>query len=117
VKVFNATKVDAKVFSLSIALEIDSIFTMYAFDNPNGLKSAFTLLENGKIESSKPYVITASNPVQYGETKGYKKNVIIKQEVTLKDTLDLPSLQANLDIYLMGCENDFKTIQSVPTHF
>ncbi|MBK9592734.1 MAG: thioredoxin family protein [Crocinitomicaceae bacterium] len=117
VKVFNATKVDAKVFSLSVALEIDSIFTMYAFDNPNGLKSAFTLLENGKIESSKPFVITASNPVQYGETKGYKKNVIIKQEVTLKDTLDLPSLQANLDIFLMGCENDFKTIQSVPLTF
>jgi thiol:disulfide interchange protein DsbD len=117
VKVFNATKVDAKVFSLSIALEIDSIFTMYAFDNPNGLKSAFTLLENDKVESSKPYVITASNPVQYGETKGYKKNVIIKQEVTLKDTLDLSALNANLDIFLMGCENNFKTIQSVPLTF
>jgi hypothetical protein len=102
IKVFNATKVDAKVFSLSVGLEIDSIFTMYAFDNPKGLKSAFTLLENNKIESSKPFVITASNPVQYGETKGYKKNVIIKQEVTLKDTADLPSLQANLDVKMIS---------------
>ncbi len=118
VKVFNATRVDARgVFSLSVALEIDSLFTMYAFDNSAGLKSSFTLLENDKIESSKPFVITASNPIQFAETNGYRKNVIIKQEVTLKDTLDLPSLKANLDIFLMGCENNFKTIQSVPLTF
>ena len=117
VKVFNATRLDEKVFAISVELEIDSIFTMYAFDNPKGRKSIFTLGKNESIESSKEFVVNASNPVQIEGRKGYKKIVKINQELTLKDTLTFPVLDATLDIYLMGCENDFQTIESVQMSF
>jgi thiol:disulfide interchange protein len=116
VKVFNATRLDEKVFAVSVELEIDSIFTMFAFDNPKGLKSLFTLGENGNIASSKPMEVTATE-VTIGETKGYKNKVIINQEVTLKDTTEMPTLTGNLDVFLMGCENNFKTSETVALSF
>ncbi|MBI3133532.1 MAG: thioredoxin family protein [Bacteroidetes bacterium] len=113
VKVFNATRLDEKIFSIAVELEIDSIFTMYAFDNATGRKSVFNLAANDNVASMKEMEITASEPVQYGETKGYKRKVVVKQEITLKDTLKFPVLDASLDIFLMGCENDFKTVETV----
>lgn len=113
IKVFNATRLDEKVFSVAVELEIDSIFTLYAFDNPSGRKSVFSLGASDQIASVKDPEITASEPVQLGDTKGYRRKVVIKQEITLKDTSSFPILGANLDLFLMGCENDFQTVESV----
>jgi thiol:disulfide interchange protein len=116
INVFKATRIDEKVFSLSVELEIDTLFTMFAFDNPKGLKSVFALADNEKVASVKPYEITADK-VTRGDAQGYKHKVIIKQEVTVKDTSALPTLAANLDIFLMGCENNFKTTETVALTF
>lgn len=117
IKAFNANKIDGRVFALSIEIEIDTMFTMYAFDNPKGYKSVFNFIVNDKVESSEEYTVQAMKPVQIGETKGYKNTVIIKQLLTLKDTINLPTVGANLDIYLMGCENNFKTTETVGLTF
>ena len=116
VKVFNATRIDKKDFVVTVELEIDSIFTMYAFDNPKGLKSVFRLLSNDRVDSLKAYSVHATE-VFIGETKGYKQKVIINQELTLKDTSVFPVIDGMLDIYLMGCENNFVTVESVPLQF
>ena len=116
VKVFNATRLDKKVFSLSLEIEIDSLFTMYAFDNEAGLKSVYALAANEQIDSTSAFEVNATE-VMTGQTKGYKYTVNINQEITLTDTLNLPTLTGHLDIYLMGCENNFKTVESVPFSF
>ena len=116
INVFGANRIDEKVFVVSLVIDIDSLFTMYAFDNPKGYKSKFTLDSNSNILISEDYKVFAQ-PVFYGETKGYKTQVLIKQELKISDTLSFPVLKGNLDIFLMGCENNFVTTKTVQVEF
>lgn len=113
IKILNANRTDARNFDVSLELKIDSLFTMYSFDNAKGRKSVFTLADHPMIESKKEIEIKASDLVVIGETKGYKNSVFIKQEFTLNDTTNFPVVNATLDIYLMGCENDFQTVSTL----
>lgn len=93
-------------FSISVKVEIDSIFAMYALDNPEGLKSVFTLHENDNIKSKDDYSTTIQKVVG-DKTKGYKYELNIQQNFTIKDTNKIAPITGELDLYLMGCENDF----------
>lgn len=116
VRVGSPWRTDKKNYSLSVNIEIDSLFAMYAFDNPEGLKSVFTLHDNDNIESKQDYTTTIKKTI--GEkTKGYKYEVVIQQDITVKDTTKLGVLTGDLDLYLMGCENDFHNTESIALSF
>lgn len=116
VKVSDAQRTDKFDYSLALTIEIDSIFAMYAFDNPNGYKSIFKLHENDNITPKGDYRTTIKKTVGE-ETKGYKYNVVINQEITVKDTSNLSAITGELDLYLMGCENDFHNTENVQLSF
>lgn len=115
VKVFDPLRTDKKDYSLTVEVQIDSVFAMYAFNNPNGYKSIFKLDENDKIEEVEDYQLEIGQVV--GEDKGYKYNVTIKQNVVVKDTSNVPVLTADLDLYLMGCENNFRNTEVMKLSF
>jgi thiol:disulfide interchange protein DsbD len=114
VKVFDPIRADNKEYDLTVEIEIDSVFAMYAFDNPKGYKSLFKIRENDRLEPLKDYQLTISEKVK---ESGYKYKVTIKQEVVLKDTSNAPIIAADLDLYLMGCENNFHNIESTTLEF
>ncbi|MGB1104691.1 MAG: protein-disulfide reductase DsbD family protein [Crocinitomicaceae bacterium] len=114
IKVFDPIRADKKDYNLTVEVLIDSTFAMYAFDNPEGFKSAFTIQPNEKLEELKDYRLTIDENV---DTKGYKYKVTIKQDLTLKDTANVPVIKADLDLYLMGCENDFHNTESSTFEF
>lgn len=113
VKALTAQKLSDTKFIVSAEIAIDSIFTMYAFDNPKGHKSVFTVTQSPAISAETPYEVDAPNTVQKGDVKGYNYLVTVKQEITLLDTSLVPTVEASLDIYLMGCENDFGTVETI----
>ena len=116
VRVSEAVRTDKKNYSISITIEIDSIFAMYAFDNATGYKSIFTLHDHANIESKDEYTTTIRKII--GEdSKGYKYNVGIQQNITIKDTLNTEPITGELDLYLMGCENSFHNKENVPLSF
>ncbi len=114
VKVFDPLRTDEKDYSLSVEIQIDSIFGMYAFNNPKGYKSVFKLRENEQIASISDYELSIAENI--GKT-GYKYNVTIKQNISLKDTGNAPHLNADLDIYLMGYENNFRNTAPMELSF
>lgn len=116
VRVFDAQRTDEKNYLLTVEIQIDSVFAMYAFDNPNGYKSVFSLKENDQVASAEDYSLTVSENTGT-ETKGYKYLATIKQEVSIKDTANVPNLEAALDIYLMGCENAFRNKEVMDLSF
>ena len=116
IKVSKPWRTDKMDYSLSVNIAIDSIFAMYAFDNPQGYKSVFTLNDDSNIESKDDYTTTIKKIVGE-ETKGYKYEVVIQQNVTVKDTNKLSTLTADIDLYLMGCENDFHNTESSVVSF
>ena len=116
VKVSNPLRTDKKEFSLTLEIQIDSLFAMYAFTNQKGYKSIFTIQENDNIELNGDYTTTIEKTV--GEdAKGYKYKVILKQDLTVKDTSSFPVVKADLDLYLMGCENNFHNTEKMEIAF
>jgi thiol:disulfide interchange protein len=107
VKVFDPLRKDEKNYTLTVEIQIDSIFAMYAFDNPKGYKSVFTLRDNEQIAEAKAYQLEIKENVGESPT-GYKYLVTLRQDITIKDTSMVPTIIADLDIYLMGCENNFR---------
>ncbi|WP_070137901.1 protein-disulfide reductase DsbD family protein [Crocinitomix algicola] len=107
IKSFDPFRTDEKSYSITVEIQIDSTFAMYAFDNPKGLKSAFEIQANDQIQEIQPYTLDIEGNVGT-ESNGYKYLATIKQAFTIKDTANVPTVLADLDIYLMGCENDFK---------
>ncbi|MFT4599959.1 MAG: thiol:disulfide interchange protein [Arenicella sp.] len=116
IRVSDPWRTDKMNYSLSVNIEIDSIFAMYAFDNPQGYKSIFSLNDDSNIESKEDYTTTI-NKVVGEDTKGYKYEVVIQQNITIKDTNKLSVLTAELDLYLMGCENDFHNTENTSVSF
>lgn len=114
VKVFDPIRGDKKEYDLTVEILIDSVFAMYAFDNPNGYKSVFKIQENEKLEPLADYKLTISEKVK---ESGYKYKATIKQELILKDTANAPLIKADLDLYLMGCENNFHNTESMTLEF
>ena len=112
VRIQHPRRQDKKEFSISLDVEIDSIFAMYAFDNQNGLKSSFTILDDPNIESKGETNTTIKKIIDKG-SKGYKYAVNINQTITVKDTLALTPVKGELDIFLMGCDNDFHNTEKV----
>ena len=106
-KVFDPLRKDEKNYTLTVEIQIDSIFAMYAFDNPKGYKSVFTLRDNEQIAEAKAYQLEIKENVGESPT-GYKYLVTLRQDITIKDTSMVPTIIADLDIYLMGCENNFR---------
>lgn len=117
IKSFNANRSDLKDYTLTVELKVDSVFTMYAFDNPKGRKSIFSVDSNAKIEKIHEPVVTASKNYDANGVKGYQYLVTVQQKVTLKDTADLPSLGVFMKVYLMGCENDFENTEEIHLNF
>lgn len=117
VKAFKAQRKSDREFVVTVDITIDSLFTMYAFDNTVGRKSVFTLKENEQIESTKPYEVNAEHEIMSGDVKGYKEHLIITQTIITKDTTNFPIAEAELDIFLMGCENDFQSTETVHLFF
>lgn len=116
VKVFNPFRTDEKNYTLTVEIQIDSIFAMYAFDNPQGYKSVFKLRENDQIAEVADYSLQIAE--NFGDqTKGYKYLATLKQKITLKDTAHVPTVLADLDIYLMGCENNFRNTEVMELSF
>lgn len=116
VRVFDPFRTDEKNYTLSAEIVIDSIFAMYAFDNPQGYKSVFNLRDNDQIEETKPYTLEIQETV--GEaTTGYKYLATIRQDITIKDTANVPNLTVDLDLYLMGCANDFHNTEVSELNF
>jgi thiol:disulfide interchange protein len=116
IKVSEAQRTDMFDYSLALTIEIDSIFAMYAFDNPQGYKSVFTLNDDPNIEKKGDYRTTISKIIG-DETKGYKYSVTINQEIAVKDTSKLSTVTGELDLYLMGCENNFHNTENVQLSF
>ena len=114
VKVFDAIRADKKDYNLTVEVLIDSTFAMYAFDNPEGYKSVFSIQANEKLEELKDYKLTVDENV---DQKGYKYKVTIKQDLVVKDTANVPVVKADLDLYLMGCENNFHNTESTTLEF
>ncbi|WP_245593067.1 protein-disulfide reductase DsbD family protein [Crocinitomix catalasitica] len=114
--VFDPVRTDEKDFSLSVEIQIDSVFAMYAFDNIKGYKSVFTVLDNEKLDSVQPFTTKISKIIG-DDTKGYKYKIIISQDIHLKDTADLPIIKAELDLFLMGCENNFHSTKKSELSF
>lgn len=106
VNVSDPWRTDYYDYSLSASIRIDSAFAMYAFNNPKGYQSVFSLEENDNIVLKDDYTTTIAK-VTGEETKGYKYEVSIQQNITVKDTTQLGSVKASLDLYLMGCETNF----------
>lgn len=106
----NAQRTGDKTYRVTVEVEIDSVFAMYALDNPKGYKSTFKLDDNDAIAKVEAYETKVEKKV--GDT-GYKYSLKIQQNVELKDTSNVPSLTGSLDIYLMGCDNDFHNIEPV----
>jgi thiol:disulfide interchange protein DsbD len=116
INVSDAVRDDKKEFTVSVAIEIDSIFAMYAFNNPDGYESIFNLHESDSYELSGDRNTSFQKTV--GEdTSGYKYRVVISQQVSVKDTLSLPVVTGDLDLFLMGCENDFHNIEKTELSF
>jgi thiol:disulfide interchange protein len=111
VRVSDPWRTDKMNYTLSVNIEIDSTFAMYAFDNAEGYKSVFTLNDDDNIASKEDYTTTI-NKIIGEKSKGYKYEVVIQQNITVKDTNKLSTLTGNLDLYLMGCENDFHNTES-----
>lgn len=116
VKVFDPLRTDLKNYSLSVEIQIDSIFAMYAFENPKGYKSLFKLRENPEFKPVGDYQLTIAKNVGT-DTKGYKYTVVLKQDIELTDTVIKPVLLADLDLYLMGCENNFHNTKPMELSF
>lgn len=116
VEVSTPWRTDKMNYSVSLKIKIDSAFAMYAFDNPAGYKSVFSLDDDANIASKEDYTTTISK-ITGKETKGYKYEVNIQQNITVKDTNQLAELNGSLDLYLMGCENNFHNTESVALNF
>ncbi|MEZ4921776.1 MAG: cytochrome c biogenesis protein CcdA [Crocinitomicaceae bacterium] len=116
VKVSDPQRTDKYDYSLSLTIEIDSIFAMYAFDNPKGYKSIFKLNEDANVELKGDYRTTIKKIIG-DESKGYKYNVVINQDIAVKDTAKLSTVTGELDLYLMGCENNFHNTENVQLSF
>ncbi len=106
VKVFDPIRNNENTYTLTVEIQIDSIFAMYAFDNPKGYKSVFKLHENDQIAEAPAYTLEVAENTGK-EATGYKYLATLRQEITIKDTANVPTILADLDIYLMGCENNF----------
>lgn len=117
IKVFKAQRTDKKDFSLVTVVELDSIFAMYSFNNPNGLKSTFLLEESTQIASKEPIDLTIKKVVGETDTIGYKYELTIKQDISLTDTTTMPIINGELDLFLMGCDHDFHNTESVPISY
>lgn len=111
VRVNDPWRTDKKNYSVSFNIEIDSIFAMYAFENPEGLKSVFTF-DDPNIESKSDYTSTITKIIGE-ETKGYKYQVNVQQNFTVKDTGNLKPIKGELDLYLMGCDQNFHNTEKV----
>ena len=106
----NAQRTGDKTYTVTVEVEIDSIFAMYALDNPNGYKSNFELDANDAVAKVDAYETKIEKKV---DDVGYKYSLRIQQNIELKDTANVPTLTGSLDIYLMGCDNDFHNIEPV----
>ncbi|MBD3636673.1 MAG: thioredoxin family protein [Crocinitomicaceae bacterium] len=112
VRVNEPWRTDKKNYSVSFSIEIDSIFAMYAFDNPEGISSVFKLQDDQNIESQKEYTTTIKKIIG-DKTKGYKYRVSVQQNFTVKDTSKLAPVKGELDLFLMGCSNTFHNTEKV----
>ena len=117
VYLYKPQRTDQKNYALTTKVEIDSLFAMYAFNNPTGYKSIYTLEENEAISEVKPYNLTLDGVVGEKDTTGYRYVVTIKQNIELKDTSNVPVLAGSLDIYLMGCDNNFHNKENTALSF
>jgi len=119
IKVFKPTRTDLLDYTLSMLIEVDSIFGMYAFNNPNGYTSLFELSKsdlyqaNGGKEITSPKFITNDN----NDTTAYKYSVQVNQLISIKDTLNIGQVSGDLDLYLYGCENNFKNTEKTKINF
>lgn len=112
IRVNDPWRTDKRNYSISFKIEVDSLFAMYAFDNEQGLKSTFKLAEGQNIESADSYNITYAKLVGK-ESTGYKYEVGVSQNITIADTTQLGPVTGNLDIFLMGCDNDWSSTETI----
>ena len=108
----NAVRTDKKDYSLSVEIQIDSIFAMYAFENPKAYESVFKVDESDNVELDGDYTMTVEKIIGK-EVKGYKYNVTLQQNIIVKDTSKATTVNGLLDIYLMGCDYDFHNKKTV----
>jgi len=105
-----AQRTDDRNYTITVEVEIDSIFAMYALDNPDGYQSNFELEGSSDFETVEAYTTTIEKKL---DKKGYKYHLRIRQNLVLKDTANVPEVKGTLDIYLMGCDANFHNTKSV----
>ncbi len=116
VRVFvsQARRSKTREYLLSIEIKVDSIFAMYAFDSPNGYKSAITFQQDENLETLEPFDFTVGK--NQGDN-GYLYNVMITQKVVVKDTTHLPMVKGSVDLYLKGCQTNFHSSSKIDFSF
>jgi len=119
VNLYKSTRNDYTSYSLSLGFEVDSLFGMYAFNNPKGYRSKITYKDSSNFTFDGPAQVTAQKVdlTSDQDTMGYKYIVTYNQKILIKDTNNIQPLDFDLEVYLYGCENSFENSQEISATF
>lgn len=116
INVAEAIRTDNNTFRLTVEMVIDSAFSLYAFRHPGRCASVFRLREHEAVVLGGEYTVSARETVE-DTAKMYRRHLLIHQDIEVKDTSHLPTVYADLDLYINGCEQDFHNVQTTSLSF
>jgi len=118
VKANSPIKKNATTYELSVDISVDSIFKMYDFIDDGKYTSLFNISNSDNITFSGDarYSFDAQKGL-FSKPDSTDFTLTYSQDITVKDTAGLDTLFGFMDIYLAGCENDFKNTEPINVYF